>query len=232
MDSLDEVGYKEYKEPFSNLDSETKKELFKTALATRNFEIDLYWKRTTYYWTINAAIFAAYFFLLNKSQSKDSIPIITTFAVNSLGLIFSLAWYLTNKASKFWQINWEKHIEALEDDIIGPLFKTTLRYKDYATFKRFITPSQAYPFSVSKINSLLSLFVFCLWAIFWVSFAWHSFSISPSEIFSVNTFIFFSTIITLISFLILGQTGINIWPISKRHTKTKMNFQRRGLEEK
>jgi hypothetical protein len=125
------------------------------ALDNRKFEIDLYWKRAAYFWTFIAAAFAAYFVL-----QKDGYPSLV-YVVTCLGFIFSLAWYFVNRGSKFWQQNWEMHVDLLEDDIAGPLYKTVLRPREYKL--RDLT--DAYPFSVSKINQILSLFVTFVWLI-------------------------------------------------------------------
>jgi len=126
------------------------------ALDIRKFEIDLYWKRATYFWAFIAAAFAGYFALL----SSDSPPPKETFVLlNCIGLMFSLTWYFVNRGSKFWQNNWERHVDLLEDEIIGPLYKTAI---DIHTCK-FWKLQKEYPFSVSKINQLLSLYVLLIW---------------------------------------------------------------------
>ena len=82
------------------------------------------------------------------------------FIIICLGLIFSLAWYLVNKGSKFWQENWEKHLDLTEDKVIGSLYKTTISKETYSSFWN---PTKAYAVSVSKVNQILSLFVFLVW---------------------------------------------------------------------
>jgi hypothetical protein len=134
-----------------------KSEALKQALKTREFEIDLYWKRANYFWTFIAAVFAGYFLLLS-SDNIDAMRHLL-FAISCLGFNFSLGWYLANRGSKFWQENWEKHVDWLEDDIIGPLYKTTL---DTRKCKRFHLHKE-YGFSVSKINQMLSLYVVFIW---------------------------------------------------------------------
>lgn len=126
------------------------------ALDIRKFEIDLYWKRATYFWAFIAAAFAGYFALLT-SQSPP--PKETFVLLNALGLMFSLTWYFVNRGSKFWQNNWERHVDLLEDDNIGPLYKTAI---DINTCK-FWHLHKEFPFSVSKINQLLSLYIVFVW---------------------------------------------------------------------
>jgi len=78
--------------------------------------------------------------------------------VSCLGVVFSVAWYFVNRASKFWQENWEKHVDLLEDAVVGPLYKTVLSDADLS-FGKWWGP---YPFSVSRLNQILSLFVLAL----------------------------------------------------------------------
>jgi lipopolysaccharide export LptBFGC system permease protein LptF len=60
-------------------------EALKTAHDIRKFEIELYWKRATYFWTFIAAAFAGYFAL-----QKEGDPV-SVLVVSYLGFIFSLA---------------------------------------------------------------------------------------------------------------------------------------------
>jgi len=136
-------------------DESIRKEALKQALDIRKFEIDLYWKRATYFWTFLAATFAGYFFI----HRLASPPNYLIFLISNLGFMFSFSWYLVNKGSKFWQNNWERHVDRLEDTEMGPLYKTVIMD---ANLKK-MSFSKEYPFSVSKINQLLSLYVTFLW---------------------------------------------------------------------
>ncbi|MEC0269369.1 hypothetical protein [Paenibacillus anseongense] len=146
----------------SGTDETTKKddlqfEALKFALDIRKFEIDLYWKRATYFWAFIAASFAGYFALINaNSQHWKHILIVSV-----LGFLFSYCWYFVNRGSKFWQNNWERHVDYLEDEWIGPLYKTVHKPRTI----NFLNPISAYPISVSKINQALSLLVSIIWMI-------------------------------------------------------------------
>jgi hypothetical protein len=131
-------------------------EALRTALDIRKFEIELYWKRATYFWTFIAASLAGYF-LLQQRGADESFE--STYVVTCVGFVFSTAWYFVNRGSKAWQRNWEAHVDLLEDEIIGPLYKTVLnRYADH-----FWDVTAGYHFSPSKINQLLGLFVMMVW---------------------------------------------------------------------
>jgi hypothetical protein len=125
------------------------------ALDIRKFEIDLYWKRATYFWAFIAAAFAGYG--LTYRTAVNGEPWLS-FVFSALGLVFSFAWYLVNRGSKFWQNNWERHVDLLEDMTLGPLYKIIA----VTTSERNpLTASGA--FSVTKINQMLSLFVTVVW---------------------------------------------------------------------
>ena len=125
------------------------------ALDIRKFEIELYWKRATYFWAFIAAAFAAY--ALTFKTSSEHEPWLSIL-FSSLGLVFSFAWYLVNRGSKFWQNNWERHVDLLENITLGPLYKIIA--VDTSTGNPLTSAGQ---FSVSKINQILSVFVTLIW---------------------------------------------------------------------
>ena len=129
---------------------------YKVAEDVRKFEIDKYWQRTLYFWGIITAIYVAYFNVLKElccsdgfeQQIHGTIPLVV---LSALGTFFCFSWFLASKGSKHWQENWENHIDMLENEITGPLFKIHKHASSY---------------SVSKINimagCILSLCSFCL----------------------------------------------------------------------
>ena len=135
-----------------------RKAALEQALKTREFEISLYWKRTAYFWAFIVSIYIAYFSVFTMKDGCNSLVFIRPAALISLsylGFFFSLAWFMVNKGSKFWQENWETHVSMLEDDVIGPLYKTHLN----PSYSSLISPTKAYDFSVSKVNMLASFLV-------------------------------------------------------------------------
>jgi hypothetical protein len=122
------------------------------AWKVRNFEIELYWKRALYFWGFIALSFTWHFFAIKEGD--NALALIASYA----GLVFSIAWFLVNKASKFWQENWEAHIDCLEDAVEGNLYKTVLKNKT-----GLWNPLKAYHFSVSKINQAINLFIALIW---------------------------------------------------------------------
>ncbi|WBX93385.1 hypothetical protein [Pseudoxanthomonas mexicana] len=138
---------------------------FEVALEARRFEIQMYWTRTAYFWTISAAALAGFFAL----EAQDKVNPIYPFSVSCIGAVLALGWGLANKGSKYWHENWEHHVQLLEDSIVGPLHKTLVyrpaeplrMRRDF--FSQVLTgPAE---FSVSKINSIFSWFFFVVWLV-------------------------------------------------------------------
>ncbi len=175
------------------LDPHEHKKLFKgkeeqaliQALDIRKFEIDLYWKRATYFWTFIGATFAGFLAVqASSSASKADLSVI----LSCIGVVFSFAWFCVNRGSKYWQENWEKHVDMLEDKVTGPLYKVVLsrntselKVKD--KLHHLLTGPTA--LSVSKINQIISLYVSILWVMLLIyslpEFDTPRTSISPSE---------------------------------------------------
>ncbi|WP_426726617.1 hypothetical protein DOX57_008965 [Cronobacter dublinensis] len=137
----------------------------------RKFEIELYWKRTAYFWTIIAAIFAGFLLMASKkTETEMSSAYLSLIAFT--GFVFSYAWFLVNKGSKFWQENWEYHIDCLENQVTGPLYKTVLYNKDNIDarkmkWKAYVLSSES--ISVSKVNQFIALFTMFVWASLFLS---------------------------------------------------------------
>ena len=144
------------------------KEAYKNALDTRKFEIELYWKRAAYFWAFIASLFLALYTLVNKNydfpdlnsfnQPRYIVYLFLILAVSILGYLFSLGWFFVNRGSKIWQKNWEVHIDLLEEYINGPLFKTVIKPN-----LNFWSTNSYYPYSVSKVNQILSMYVCIFW---------------------------------------------------------------------
>ncbi len=137
------------------LSAEQQEMAYEFACETRKFEIELYWKRAAYFWGFLIVAFAGYGVALKEFGFENTY----TFIIALVGFGFSLAWYFANRGSKFWQENWEHHIKILEDKIAGPIYKSHI---DMAHFKflEFWTP---YPFSISKLNQMVSLYITAMW---------------------------------------------------------------------
>lgn len=138
-------------------------ERYKTVMDIRKFEIEMYWKRATYFWAFIVLAFGSYGAILSgkwdadSAYSKDD----ALFFIACLGLVFSVAWYYVNRGSKFWQRNWEYQADLHEDAVVGEVYRRVYGKMDDNFFKL----TSAYPFSVSNINHILSLFFVVLFVL-------------------------------------------------------------------
>lgn len=137
----------------------------RNALDIRKFEIELYWKRASYFWTFIAAALAAYGMIQASSNIDNDVKSDLSVYLCCLGIIFSFGWYCVNRGSKRWQENWENHVDLLEDDINGPLYKVVLSREKPKTMHGKIRVILTGPadWSVSKINLLISIYVTLFW---------------------------------------------------------------------
>ena len=152
-----EDNYKEvtdYKERLGiNHDIKRLKAAFKKAWELRSFEIDKFWQRSAYFWGFIAFIFGGYVYCITGESSGIAKTMYFDLYMILLGGIFSVAWLLVICGSKRWQDNWEAHIDELEDEITGPLYKTVY-YKKRKNY-----------YSVSKISKALAIVVIVVWCI-------------------------------------------------------------------
>lgn len=130
-----------------------RKRALNRAHETRRFEIELYWKRANYFWLLQAAVFTAFGLLVTTEDKAKNIPEVLPLALTCLGFLCAYAGYLSAEGSKFWQENWEKHIDILEDSIEGKLYKTVW------------VSSHGIKHSVSRINSILILYFCAFWVL-------------------------------------------------------------------
>jgi len=181
---LKPLTYEEYAKDLKELDEVMGKAAFEKAWETRNFEIDLYWKRATYFWAFIASTYAGYFALINAASY--SLPSkynhAEVYFINCVGLIVSIAWFLTNKGSKAWQRHWEVHVDLLEDRFTGPLYKT-------------VNPTMTY--SVSKLNEIVSVATSAVWVLLGIKFFFDQQLVNLSG-WKINWFVFASTVGTVL----------------------------------
>ena len=153
------LSQEEYKNSFSD---EVREKALNVALDIRKFEIELYWKRATYFWTFIAAALAAFGAIQASSvATKTDLSVI----LSCLGVVFSFGWLAVNRGSKHWQENWENHVDMLEDKEIGPLYKVIITRSPPSGTGEWLTHSITGPsqISASKVNQIISLYVSVLW---------------------------------------------------------------------
>ncbi|WP_315564865.1 hypothetical protein [Alloprevotella tannerae] len=133
---------------------------FEIALDTRKFEIELYWKRTGYFVLFIGAVFVAYQGFSKECPHEWLLPFLA-----SIGYLLSLLWYMANRGSKYWQENWEHNIEELSTYIGKPIFgiiKCPTQKSPYSDLM------DAYPFSLSKVNQMVSIIITASWIIVFI----------------------------------------------------------------
>jgi hypothetical protein len=132
-----------------NLEDRKLQERFKTALSTRQSEIDLFWKRSLFFWGFMIVAFAALGTIEGKSAAISLL-------VSGFGMVGALGWTLVNRGSKYWQEQWESKIENVEDRVTGPLFKEREPPQNKGFWSR-----QKY--SVSKLAIAVSDYMLLVW---------------------------------------------------------------------
>ena len=122
---------KDLKSKTEKYDKESKlAKAYEVALDTRKFEIELYWKRATYFWAIAAVVLGAIGLVVANSLKDGRLttyPIL--FMLETLacvGFIVTKAWQYVNRGGKFWQHNWELHVDVLEQEVLFPMFRTVM----------------------------------------------------------------------------------------------------------
>jgi len=200
---------KKYKQLFENKENKA----LKRAWINRDFEIEMYWKRASYFWTFIAATFVGYITLITSNGYNENLKSMfpqIEYLIICLGLVFSIAWVLVNIGSKRWQKNWENHIDILEDNITGPIYKVVSKDVSY---------------SVSKINLLISGFVSIIWLILAIRYSLINLRITCKSNYRIDWIWIILTILTIIIILVLiggyGRTS---------NIKKKINFLKREIE--
>lgn len=104
-------------------------EAYNKAHDIRKFEIELYWKRSTYFWTF-ISVLVAICGVVSAAFLKDGkFPTELRsflFCTSILGYFISLHFLITCVSGKQWQENWERHIDILESYFAGNLYKLNL----------------------------------------------------------------------------------------------------------
>jgi len=136
-----------------------RKAALKRAYELPNFEIEHYWKRATYFWGFQLAVFAG-FGLLWRLEPSDIGWMPIAIALAGIGVLTGIANALSAHGSRFWQENWEKHIDFLEDEIEGRLYKTVWLKHGRGSY------------SVSRLNQFLSWYIPVFWMIVGAYVCW------------------------------------------------------------
>lgn len=143
-----------------------------TALDNFRYENELYWKKSILFWAFTALAFTGLF----VSDAAMRNPYFYQLVVCSIGAVISFAWVAITKGSRYTQEKWCRLVHTLEDEAVGPLFKThTMITSAKARANSLYHPSKGVvcdpaspsyelrPFCASKVNDYLSLYLACTW---------------------------------------------------------------------
>jgi hypothetical protein len=175
------------------------------AYELRTFEIEHYWKRATYFWGFQIAIFAAFGLLWRELAGSGSAsasawnPVAVLLC--GLGVITAVANLLSAWGSRFWQKNWEKHIDALEKEVEGNLHKTIWLREGKVSF------------SVSRLNEALAWSLILFWGLLFIYLGLKSTASSmPAWLEADRSLLWFSLITLLVAagivFLLSKRTDL------------------------
>jgi hypothetical protein len=160
----------------TNNDDLPKKDLkrLELAIAARSREIELFWKRSLFFWGFIASAFVGYAATLHESPSVALL-------MACFGFVCSLAWALANRGSKYWQENWEQKVQLAEQPVVGTLFASQERRQAKGWFS-------AFRFSVSRLTIALSEFTVLIWICLLTreglrAFAWSAARYNPRTLF-------------------------------------------------
>ena len=122
---------------------------YKSAHENRKFEIELFWRRSIFYWGF---IIAAATGFVATFDNKYSI------IFSWFGFVCSIAWSAGNRGSKYWQQYWEDKVNKLQYYSVGNIFFDR-------NPKNIEKDSQFSPrrISVSKLTIALSDYVCFIW---------------------------------------------------------------------
>lgn len=137
---------------------------FSYAVAEYHEQVNLYWKRTQYFWSLILITFSGYFVLIEFGGSTSNTFLnLGTFLIPLLGCILSVSWYFMNKGSKYWYTNWLQHIIKMEDSVYHmKLYENVINPDKYC---RKFSLSAPYPYSVTGINQISCVIIFLMWLV-------------------------------------------------------------------
>lgn len=133
------------------------KEAYDKAHLIRNFEIELFWKRASYCFTIIAAlitlcgVLASTYFKPNISERDHNLLLLIAF-ISFLGVVFTIMSHLMTVSGEYWKRNWELHISMLEPLFSGRIYSTHLVSSENRT-------------SISRMLLLFFMAIYVCWLV-------------------------------------------------------------------
>ncbi|MES2430200.1 MAG: hypothetical protein V4556_04630 [Bacteroidota bacterium] len=173
---------------------------YEKAISLRNFEIDLFWKRSWFFGVLLLSIIAG-FYTLKISPKPIFAPIFLSF----IGLLTAFFQCLMNRGSKYWHERWE-FVTMNRESALGlainktKMFSKTERYYIDACIlaKDENILTQSHRFSVSKLTFLVWDIVCICCLLVWINESIQIFSLKPNWDFTITLIVFYTTIVTYI----------------------------------
>ncbi len=155
LDFFQEIGLADGK---GRLDLEKTKAAYHQAHKNRDFEIELYWKRATYFWGFQVSFFATVGIVLN-AETLEVWQHTYMALISLVAFVVTVLWALMSRGAKFWQANWEAYVDILEPYVVGDI------YKFFPSSKKLDRP-----YSVSKVNSYVIFVIGVFWCLAYLAF--------------------------------------------------------------
>ncbi len=124
---------------------------YETAVETRKLELELFWKRSLFFWGFIASAFVGY-----SQLNHNSFP---TLVLACFGFVCSVAWTLSNRGNKYWYETWEIKLNRIERLVTGPNFAK----EEKCRFKNKSGWLDGHRFSVSRLAIALSDYSIVIW---------------------------------------------------------------------
>ncbi len=170
-------------------DLERIKAAYKECSENRRFEIERYWGRSTYFSVFLGAILVAVGGVVSWETDKitdlwleaKTIKAIALFILTYVGTLLSLVWFYVGKGSKEWQKVYEMRMYYLENYVTGGFHKIFSVPNEVEDEGNRVYPNplfslREYPYSVSKLNLVVSLSAFIIWGILWIFYSAYLYS--------------------------------------------------------
>ena len=175
---------------------------YEKSTALRNFEIDLFWKRSWFFGALLLSMIAG-FYALKMSVNPIFPPICMSF----IGMLTAIFQCLMNRGSKYWQERWE-YVTKNRESALGlsltktKMFSKTERYYIDASIlaKDENILTRSHRFSVSKLAFLVWDIVCICSFLVWVNEVVQVSTLAPDWNLTFKLIIFHSVIIGYIYF--------------------------------
>ncbi|MCG8625167.1 MAG: hypothetical protein MJE68_24615 [Proteobacteria bacterium] len=138
----------------------------KEAHEIRRFEVGLYWQRSLYFWGFIVAFLVGFTSLLTADNISSWVVEMGLLFLALLGFFTSFALLFVHKGSRFWQRNWELHIDFLEEEVTGNLHKCIIEESKHGEWDSH--------YSLNKINRNFIVIIIIMWALLFAG-AWMNF---------------------------------------------------------